>query len=299
MRISVIVPTRNRIESLGDCLNSIILQTVLPYEIIIVDSSDEDITLFDDFRLIVNRAKSLNIMFVYKHERPGLTHQRNVGASAACGDILFFFDDDVVLSSDYLEKILETFRQFPKYGGGMGTVHGVKKNFSINKFLRIIFLMQRNNSSGKFTFSGMPTHAYGKNKFCEVEALGGCCMCYRSEVFIKYIFDENLDAYAYMEDCDFSKRVSRDYKLFYNPQAVLEHRQTKLHSDQIVKNRAMFVRNYTYLFFKNFYPENRLRMVGYLWTVLGLFVEALVLIRSIDYIRGYIRGLREYYTRAL
>ena len=42
MQVSVIIPTYNREKELKTCLNSILHQTKLPKEVIIVDDSDND-----------------------------------------------------------------------------------------------------------------------------------------------------------------------------------------------------------------------------------------------------------------
>ena len=96
-----------------------------------------------------------------------------------------------------------------------------------------------------------------------------------------------------MEDCDFSRRVSYKYPLFFNSSAYLCHYASPVARDAVEKNRAMYIHNYTYLFFKNVYPHNRIKLVCYLWSVLGLFVEALLL-RNYQYIQGYVRGLKLY-----
>lgn len=296
MKISVIIPTRNRISDLIRCLQSLVIQSVKPGEILIIDSSDTPIISEQKFLDIAAELSKNNITLIYKHTSPGAAYQRNVGIALASGDVFYFFDDDVVLKSDYIFHLQKTLELNSQYAGGMGLINGTYKLFSINRFLRILFFMQRARASGHFTFSGMPTHPYGKPAFREVSVLCGCS-CYRSHIAKKYLFDEKLGRYSYMEDCDLSKRVSRNHKLFYNPEAQLDHLHSPLARDSIPQNRAVFIRNYSYLFFKNFYPENRLRILGYCWTVTGLFIEALILIRSLDYLHGYAWGLRDYFWK--
>lgn len=287
---SVIICTRNRPEDLRRCLNSIRAQSLQPEELVIIDGSDQQCSEIDSasFKQLFSRV-------VYKHTQPGLTYQRNVGIENADGDVIYFFDDDVVLERDYLFEMQKIFTTHPEYNGGMGYVTGVpaKKN-NLYRAVQTCFLLQKDNASGTFTASGMPTHAYGCSDFTEVEVLGGCCMAYRSTVFKNHRFDERLKRYGYMEDCDFSWRVSRDGKLFYNPAARLAHLQSPLARDKIVDNKAMFINNYTYLFFKNFYPHNRVKIILYMWSVLGLFVQALIFRRFKD-MHGYLIGLRRYY----
>lgn len=288
---SIIICTCNRPKDIIICLKSLAQQTITPDEIIIVDSSDTPIEQNQTFNTMFNTKIFTQSKLIYKHTAKGLTYQRNIGTKLASKDIIYFFDDDVILENDYIEQMNLTFAQHPNYAGGMGSVTNIppKKN-NAHRFLRHLFLLQRLYSSGKFTLSGQPTHAYGQVQFKTVEVLGGCCMAYRKHVFDKHTFDEQLTRYAYMEDCDFSYRVSRDAPLFYNPMARMQHMQSPLDRDKAIDNRAMYMRNYKYLFFKNIYPQNKLKIIPFFWSILGLFFDAL-LYRKHMFIRGYIKGL--------
>jgi GT2 family glycosyltransferase len=288
---SVIICTRNRIPDLLCMLVSLAKQTHMPDEVIIVDSSTTPATDNQDFKKIWEAQAFKVTNRIYLHTDPGLTYQRNQGVKAAQGDIIYFFDDDVVLTPDYLEKMQQAFQNKPTYLGGMGNVTNIAPYRPIVNLFRALFFCQRNYAHGNFTPSGMSTHALGNKKFATVEVLSGCCMAFKASVFKKHLFDEKLRFYGYMEDCDFSYRVSLDGPLFFNPNALLEHNESPLNRDKIVDNKAMFIANYTYLFYKNFYPQNRLKIIAYYWTILGLFLEAIFVVRNVQWVRGYIKGL--------
>jgi GT2 family glycosyltransferase len=270
----------------------------LPDELIIVDSSDIPLIAQTNFLTIFNEQAFPQTSLLYRHTRAGLTYQRNVGIDLSNADIIYFFDDDVVLEPQYIKEMQRIFAGHPKYAGGSGSITNIapyKRTFRY--LIRKLFLIQRNYTSGKFTSSGMPTHSFGTTKFKEVETMSGCCSAYRSCVFNKHRFDEHLVRYAYMEDCDFSKRVSNNHKLFYNPFAKLAHNQSPLNREKLVDFRSMFSNYYTYLFFKNFYPEKKIRVFAYLWSMTGLFIESLystTLQCNTGYIRGYFRGIYTY-----
>jgi len=292
----IIVATRNRLPDMLTFLDSIVAQTVQPDELIVVDSSDKK--LIDDERFTKKFSTDFysDTKLIYKHTSPGLTYQRNIGVAFASAPVVYFFDDDTVLERTYIEKMNKAFKENQDCAGGMGSVGGVAPNkTTIDSVIRKIFLLQRDHASGNFTLSGMPTHPYGTTTFKKVQVLGGCCMAYRLWVFKEQLFDEKLARYCYMEDCDFSRRVSYTYPLFFNPHAKLEHRHSPLARDKIQDNRAMYIKNYSYLFFKNFYPHNKIKIFAYWWSVLGLFVQAII-IRDKAYIRGYLKGLYQYYT---
>lgn len=301
LSISVIICTRNRIDCIGDCLVSIAQQVSLPDELVIVDSSDTPLMAATSFAEIFHEEKFPQTRLKYRHSSPGLTHQRNVGINMVTGSVIYFFDDDVILDPHYIKQMQRIFAGHPEYAGGMGTITNLGSISKVHYALRRFFLAHRNYSTGMFTCSGMPTHTYGTHTFKPVEALGGCCCAYRSYVFENEKFDENLKRYAFMEDCDFSKRVSRNFRLFYNPYARLVHLQSPMSREKLLDFRTMYIHYYTYLFFKNFYSENRLRIVAYLWTMLGLLLDSCaqtITKKNFAYIRGYYRGLRTYLTES-
>jgi len=261
-----------------------------PDELIIVDSSDISLSRDPFFNQVIQKFKP---EYTYVQSEPGLPLQRNKGITLATGDIIYFFDDDVILEPDYLKIMHDTFVQHPEYLGGMGTIINMQpKEPWYWRSLRRFFLLHRDYASGNFTFSGMPTHAYGTKEFKAVEIVGGCCMAFRKLALQKHTFDENLTSYAYMEDCDISWRVSRDGSLFYNPIARLVHNNSPLARDKAVDNRAMFVRNYRYLYFKNVYPKNKISIFAHWWSLGGLFLQA-ALMRDRDSIKGYTKALQQ------
>ena len=294
---AIIICTRNRHTDMLTFLCSLQKQTLRPAELIIIDSSDNPLSNDQAFVQLCTLNQQLGTKVVVEHTRPGLPHQRNVGASRSSSDILYFFDDDVELDADYLAQMTSIFTQYPNYDGGMGTLQNLPAPAGrLYRTLRTVFLLQQDRSSGTFTWSGMPTHPYGTNRFKNVEVLGGCA-AYRRSIYMQYLGDEKLEkmgGYAYMEDCDLSWRVSRAHQLFFNPAARLNHYDSPANRDGIEKRCAMYAHNYSYLFFKNVYPHRKIKVVAYGWSILGLYVQA-VLYRQWREIKGYTKGLRQFY----
>lgn len=92
-KISIVIPTLNEEKFLPLLLDSIKAQTFQDYEIIVADAGSKDQT-----RQI---ALSYNAKVV-EGGMPG--PGRNRGARVAGGEFLFFFDADVILPNDFLEK---------------------------------------------------------------------------------------------------------------------------------------------------------------------------------------------------
>jgi len=94
-RISIVIPSLNEEEFLPRLLESIKKQTYKDYEVIVADAGSKDKT--------VEIAKSYGASVV-PGGMPG--PGRNRGAEVAKGDFLFFFDADVTLPPQFLEKAL-------------------------------------------------------------------------------------------------------------------------------------------------------------------------------------------------
>ncbi len=295
IRVSIIICTRNRKEILLRICRSIVPQTYTNYEIVIVDSSDKNKITREDLENIFGKTTMMNIIY----SEPGLTKQRNIGIKAAQGDLFFFFDDDLILEDGFLYEMVLVFKDNKQYFGGMGAMSDIKdasfKTKVFNLILRF-FLLRHIYGNGKFQKSGFPGFPHGRKEFLETEILSGGITAYRKEVFDTLKFDEHFAAYSYMEDVDFSRRVSKKYKLFYNPKARAEHRHAEGGRGNYFENRRMYIYNHRYIFEKNF-PQNISTKLAHLWSIIGLYFFAFWdLDKTVLAIKGYTQGLKDYKT---
>ena len=288
----IVICTRNRIEPLMGCLDSISRQTRPAQQLIIVDSSDSPLTSLNEFANAFQADRFPTADLTYLHTTPGLAFQRNRGLENAAADVIFFFDDDVVLSPNYVEIMLATFEAHPEYGGGMGQLVRGQITRRPADYLRGIFLLTHFAATGTMQRSGMPTYPHGRSEFMEVEILSGAAMAYRAKVTKAMRFDERLTGYAYMEDVDFSYRASRQFRLFYQPEAHVEHHHVASGRSSSLETRRMLLANHSYLFFKSLYPQNHWWVICYAWAVVGLIVLA-ALARQWDDLRGYVMGVAD------
>jgi len=99
--ISVVIPAYNRSKSISKCLDSIVGQTLLPLEIIVVDdcSTDDTVDLIDSHQSNLVRSIALE-------QNRGAQYARNIGIKAAKGDWIAFLDSDDEWLPRYLEKQL-------------------------------------------------------------------------------------------------------------------------------------------------------------------------------------------------
>lgn len=101
-KISMVIPTRNRKESLFRLLASVELQKVLPFEILIVDSSDDPL---QQEEIQANYPRLTIALFFSK---PSVCQQRNLGINNARGEYIFLCDDDNELDEKYVELVYQT-----------------------------------------------------------------------------------------------------------------------------------------------------------------------------------------------
>lgn len=97
-KISVIVPTYNTAKYLPRCLDSILNQTFLDFEIIIVSDGPEA-----DNRIAEEYAKKDNRITVLKNIKKGLGGARNAGLKIAKGEFISFIDSDDWVEKAFLE----------------------------------------------------------------------------------------------------------------------------------------------------------------------------------------------------
>lgn len=107
-KISIVIPTFNRAESLSRSIESVIGQTLdaEDYEIVIVDdnSKDETQTIAENF---VQQFPGFVRYLRTKHA--GLHQARHVGAIAAKAEILAYTDDDAVCDEYWVEELLSAY----------------------------------------------------------------------------------------------------------------------------------------------------------------------------------------------
>ncbi len=109
MKVSVIVPTYNRASFLGECLDSLLAQTVPPSEIIVVNDGSTDGTL-DVLRGYGQRVKVLN------KENGGKSSALNMGLELVDGELVWIMDDDDVAFPDALERHVQALERNPDAG---------------------------------------------------------------------------------------------------------------------------------------------------------------------------------------
>jgi len=100
MKFSIIVPVYNRPDEVDELLQSLCMQTVKDFEVLIVE--DGSIKTCKD---VCDKYADILVLHYYAKENSGPGQSRNYGAERAKGEYLLILDSDVVLPTDYLTAI--------------------------------------------------------------------------------------------------------------------------------------------------------------------------------------------------
>lgn len=101
MKISAIVPVYNTEDLVGRCIESILAQSFLDWELILIDDGSKDGSLGV---LKTYEKKDSRIKVIHQdNSGPGLA--RNRGIKEATGEYVVFVDSDDAIMSDYFEKL--------------------------------------------------------------------------------------------------------------------------------------------------------------------------------------------------
>lgn len=193
-KVTIGVCVRNAENTIGDAIESIKAQDY-PHElmeIIFVDDGSEDNTL----NIIKNYVSSMTISSKIFHTKwRGLGHARNIVVANASSEYIIWVDGDMIISKDFVRKLVEFICKNRKVGIAKGT-QSLKPG---NNILGTLEAYSR--SVGRMI-------DYNQKKF-QFKSLGTGGAIYRVEA-IKQVggFDESLKGYC--EDWDIELRI-RDF----------------------------------------------------------------------------------------
>jgi GT2 family glycosyltransferase len=108
LRISAVVPTRNRPDHAVPCAGSILSDATDDFELLVVDQSDDDATE----QALAAFAGDRRFRYIRSSSR-GASAARNVGVEQSTAPIIAFTDDDCRVSTDWLQQIRMLFEHDP------------------------------------------------------------------------------------------------------------------------------------------------------------------------------------------
>lgn len=281
--ISVVIPTRNRKNTLLDTINSFCNGEFIPNQIVIIDQSDDKYR--NQIKEEIEKFKKTNITYYYL-EKPSLTKARNIGKKLAIHDIMICSDDDILVYNDTIKNIYEIFMSEQEISL-IAAVDTRSENIKNNKVQSIMgYIFSRKNlfkSTGHVTKAIFGTYPKNIKKRIDTEWAMGYFFAIRKNILdaSDIYWDENLVSYAYPEDLDFSHRFYRyskakGMKMIIDPTVKVEHCTSQEWRITSMQNTLMYIMNREYLSYK-LYPNNNLSRILTKWANIGEFFRRLII----------------------
>jgi glycosyltransferase involved in cell wall biosynthesis len=165
-KISFVVPTKNRVEWLPECLGGLLAQSIQDIEVIVVNDGSDDGTkeLLEDHFSVDPRIKVIN-----NSVSKGAGMARNQGNSIAQAPIIGVCDDDDVYPTDRADRILKFFEKYPE--GMMMTAPYVQIGYNnqiMEAFDGLAFDEEDFKKNGNINYFCHPAAAYTLKDINEV-----------------------------------------------------------------------------------------------------------------------------------
>lgn len=215
-KISVVVVTRNRVDELYECLDSIFYQTHLPYEVIVIDN-------FSDSNLNLQVLKKYpTVKLIRSYINLGGAGGRNLGFVNSSGDYILFMDDDATADKDLIKELLKGFGKNQKVGIVQPKIYSKENRNKIQGIGHGI-----NLKTGRVYGIGVGEEDGGQYDKDRQVPMVGCTWMVKREVFEKIgLYDDDL--FIPYEDSDFCLRAEKkDFKIYYIYKAKVWHRGPK------------------------------------------------------------------------
>lgn len=140
--VSVIMPLYNTEKYVKEAIDSLLVQSLLPLEIIVIDDCSTD----SSYEIVKEIADTNNLIKLFKlSKNMGVSAARNYGINLAVGNWILFLDADDIVTPKLIEKMLErlkclsqmnmnkwllaysAFQQIDNSGNPLGIIYGAQR----------------------------------------------------------------------------------------------------------------------------------------------------------------------------
>ncbi len=294
MDISVVVPTKDRAADLKKCVTSILAQTVLLEEIIIVDDGNLSVDFAKDMK---NRIESSNMQFQYiKKDIPGLSVSRNIGAANAKNSIVLFLDDDVVLDRDYIKVLKndwENHRHEKQLGGIGGIIKNMRKVTFMEELFHKIFLL---SSPVKWDVTNVGFQVWTTNMRIEEKVfyLPGGITSFKRSLLKEITFRQLSPGRTPGDEVEFFMKAKKaGYYFILDPRAKLFHKETPVAREDNFE-RGLKEGYNQYIIFEDNVEKNFKNCLRFFWSSTGWILRQFFaghIIEGLGMIAGYLKVL--------
>lgn len=201
--LSVIVPTKNRPALLLDAVRSMLAQTLSAAELIVVDQSASDGVRPAIADLIAAQppASRPALHYVWDPSINGAAAARNAGLEIAQGDLVAFWDDDVLAERDVLARLVAHYQRSPRLSGIAPVITNYAPPSRLGRILHGVFGL------GPLRDERQPVYWFWRRfppgRLVPVRMFTGALMSFRREAVGAVRFDRRYRGASVGEDVDF------------------------------------------------------------------------------------------------
>jgi GT2 family glycosyltransferase len=266
--LSVLIPTLNRPHDLALAVKTLLAQTRLPQELIIMDQSESDESEQRVKELFAQRpeiAERFELRYVRDSSIRSLAVARNLLLDLNRSDLFLFLDDDVELEPDFVERLIEGYADDPAVTG----ISGIITNYTPGGFASRMW--KRFFVHGPF-YDDRQEIYHRADELREagriaVSRFGGGLMSFRTDRIGGLRFDRNLQGASEGEDVDFCMHLPKGARLEIDPRARLVH-NASVAARKSEHWIASVVRGSSYLYYRN-WRSGLTNRVAFFWLMCG------------------------------
>lgn len=252
MKLSVVIPTQNRADTLKITLEKLMTQEGVDFEVVVADDGSTDNT-----EITVSSLKSQARGVEIKYIKQAASHQgtaRNRGVEAATGDIVVFIGDDIFVEPGFLKAHADRHAEHPEENVVVLGFSTWDPALQINDYMRFL-----ESSGWQFGYSFLTpgfVNVAEPYKFFYTSNLS-----IKRSYFNQERFDESFRVYGW-EDVELGYRFWRRHgmKLFYEPKAKAYHHHLTTENDLPRRMQAI---GQSAVLFEALHPEVSLYPKGF------------------------------------
>lgn len=266
--LAVLIPTLNRPHELSIAVKTLLAQTRLPQELIIMDQSTSDESE-RQVRALFDRRTPEAARFELNYMRDSgirsLAVARNMLLDQNRCSIFLFLDDDVELEPDFVEKLLEGYAEDSGVTGISGIITNYKPGgFASRVWSRVFVHGPFFDDRQEIYFRADALREAGR---LPVSRFTGALMSFRADRTGGLRFDPNLKGSSEGEDVDFCLHLPKGARIVIDPKVRLIHKvsRTARKNEHWV---ASVVRGSSYVYYRNWHHRLRNR-AAFAWLMCG------------------------------
>lgn len=229
--ISIVIPNKDEVDSLENCLQSIRKSAYQNYEIIIVENNSEDEKIFAYYEKI----KSERVKIIHWKQEFNYSAINNFGVKHAKGDYILLLNNDVeIIQPNWLEEMLSNCQRKE-----VGIV-GAKLYYPDDTIQHAGIVIGIGGIAGSM-FVGLPRaysgYLHKANLQQSLSAVTAACMMVKRSVYEEVRGLEETLKVAF-NDVDFCLRVRKaGYLVVYDPYVELYHYESKSRGTEDTKEK--------------------------------------------------------------